>query len=67
MSLPDVSNKLPGKIALVTGGNSGIGLPTAERFVAEGAYVFITGRPHLIASRTYNVRGIRIRRGDIVA
>ena len=36
--------KLEGKIAVVTGGNSGIGLATAKRFVSEGAYVFITGR-----------------------
>ena len=36
--------KLQGKVAIVTGGNSGIGLATAQRFVAEGAYVFITGR-----------------------
>ena len=36
--------KLEGKIAVITGGNSGIGLATAQRFVAEGAYVFITGR-----------------------
>jgi NAD(P)-dependent dehydrogenase (short-subunit alcohol dehydrogenase family) len=36
--------KLEGRIALVTGGNSGIGLATAKQFVSEGAYVFITGR-----------------------
>lgn len=39
-----MSGKLEGKIAVITGGNSGIGLATAERFVKEGAYVYITGR-----------------------
>jgi NAD(P)-dependent dehydrogenase (short-subunit alcohol dehydrogenase family) len=39
-----MSKKLSGKIAVVTGGNSGIGLATAQRFVAEGAHVYITGR-----------------------
>ena len=36
--------KLEGTIALIIGGNSGIGLATAKQFVNEGAYVFITGR-----------------------
>lgn len=39
-----MSGKLEGKIAVISGGNSGIGLAIAQRFVKEGAYVFIFGR-----------------------
>ncbi len=59
--------KLEGTIALITGGNSGIGLATARRFVDEGAYVFITGRrePELNAAVKEigeNVTGVQ---GDV--
>jgi len=60
-------SKLEGKIALVTGGTSGIGLATAKRFASEGAYVFITGRreAELAAAAKEigkNVTGVR---GDV--
>src|SRR3981081_4496579 len=59
--------KLDGKIALVTGGNSGIGLATAKEFVGEGAYVFITGRrhPELAAAVKEIGSNVTAVRGDV--
>jgi NAD(P)-dependent dehydrogenase (short-subunit alcohol dehydrogenase family) len=60
-------NKLAGKIALITGGNSGIGLATAKEFVNEGAYVFITGRrdPELAAAAKEIGRNVTGVQGDV--
>src|SRR5436189_1376699 len=60
-------NKLEGKFALITGGNSGIGLATAKQFVNEGAYVYITGRREPELARAVkeigrNVTGVQ---GDV--
>jgi NAD(P)-dependent dehydrogenase (short-subunit alcohol dehydrogenase family) len=59
--------KLEGKIALVTGGSSGIGLATAKQFVNEGAYVFITGRrdAELAAALKEIGRNVTGVRGDV--
>jgi NAD(P)-dependent dehydrogenase (short-subunit alcohol dehydrogenase family) len=59
--------KLEEKIALVTGGNSGIGLATAKRFVIEGAYVFITGRREAELARAIKEIGNNVTavQGDV--
>jgi NAD(P)-dependent dehydrogenase (short-subunit alcohol dehydrogenase family) len=60
-------NKLEGKIALITGGNSGIGLATAKQFVNEGAHVFITGRrdPELAVAVKEIGRNVTGVQGDV--
>jgi NAD(P)-dependent dehydrogenase (short-subunit alcohol dehydrogenase family) len=59
--------KLDGKIALITGGTSGIGFATAKRFVDEGAYVFITGRrePELAAAAQRIGTNVGAIQGDV--
>jgi NAD(P)-dependent dehydrogenase (short-subunit alcohol dehydrogenase family) len=65
--------KLEGKTAVITGGNSGIGLAIAQRFVEEGAHVFITGRRRaqldeavaLIGGRVEAVQGDVTRASDL--
>jgi len=59
--------KLEGKIALVTGGSSGIGLATAQLFVKEGAYVYITGRREAELDKAVKTIGTQVKaiRADV--
>jgi NAD(P)-dependent dehydrogenase (short-subunit alcohol dehydrogenase family) len=60
-------SNLEGKVAVVTGGSSGIGLATAKRFVREGAHVFITGRrqSELDKAKTEIGRNVTVVQGDV--
>jgi NAD(P)-dependent dehydrogenase (short-subunit alcohol dehydrogenase family) len=60
-------NNLKGKVAVITGGSSGIGLATAKRFVEEGAYVFIMGRrqAELEKAKAEIGRNIAAVKGDV--
>src|SRR4029077_12236130 len=62
-----IMGKLQGKVAVVTGGTTGIGLATAKRFVDEGAYVFITGRRQRELDEAVKVIGSNVAgvRGDV--
>ena len=61
--------KLEGKVAVITGANSGIGLASAKRFASEGAHVFMTGRRQAeldkaVAEVGHNARGVQ---GDVAS
>src|SRR5919198_4775148 len=63
----EIIKKLEGKVAVITGGSSGIGLATAKRFTSEGARVYITGRrqselDEAVKEIGYNAIGVR---GDV--
>src|SRR5207302_6493476 len=56
-----MAGKLEGKIALVTGGSSGIGLATAQNFVKEGAFVYITGRRQAELDKAVKAIGLQVK------
>ena len=65
-----MSKKLDGKVAVITGASSGMALATAKRFVAEGAYVFITGRRKDVLDKAVkeiggNVTGVQGDAGNL--
>lgn len=62
-----MAGKLEGKVALVTGGSSGIGFATAEQFIKEGAFVYITGRrqPELASAAESLGQHARAIRADV--
>jgi len=68
-----MSQKLEGKVALVTGGNSGIGLATAQAYINEGAKVIITGRREAeldqavqqLGTNAYGIQGDVSKMGDL--
>ena len=61
------TKRLQGKVAVITGGTTGIGLATAKLFVKEGAYVFITGRRQKELDEAVKVIGRNVTgvQGDI--
>src|SRR5712675_3703421 len=63
----EVMGKLEGKVAVVTGGSSGMALASAKRFVEEGAYVFITGRKQEQLDEAVKLIGRNVTgvRGDV--
>jgi NAD(P)-dependent dehydrogenase (short-subunit alcohol dehydrogenase family) len=60
---------LDGKVAVITGGSSGIGLATAKRFVEEGAYVFISGRRQVELDKAITLigRNVTAIQGDVTS